>query len=91
MGGQAFVEHEASEAARTIATVFHFAAVVVVDAVVEVDIGLARRLDEQHLVEADAEVAVGHLPDLCGAELDRVRDKIEHHEVVAEAVHFGER
>ena len=67
------------------------AAAVVVDAVVEVDIGLARRLDEQHLVEADAEVAVGHLPDLCGAELDRVRDKIEHHEVVAEAVHFGER
>ena len=46
--------------------------------------------DQQNLVAADAEMAVGDAAALLGGERDALADAVEHDEVVAEAVHFGE-
>ena len=68
----------------------HLAAVVVEDAVTEVDIGPCRTLDQQELVRPHAEVAVGNGSPLLGREVDRGLDAVEHDKVVARAVHLGE-
>ena len=82
--------HEAHEAARAVAALLDLAAVGVEDAVAEVDVGAAGFLDQQDLVAADAEMAVGDAAALFGRERDGLADAVEHDEVVAEAVHFGE-
>ena len=82
--------HEAHEAARAVAALLDLAAVGVEDAVAEVDVVAGGRLDQQDLVAADAEVAVGDAAALLGGERDGLADAVEHDEVVAEAVHFGE-
>ncbi|MNO46854.1 hypothetical protein D3C76_371460 [compost metagenome] len=88
--GQALVQHEAGEAARTVAALLHLGAVGVEDAVAEIEVGVARRLDDQQLVEADAGVAVA--PHLYVARLDMgvLADQVEDHEVIAQAMHLGE-
>ena len=48
------------------------------------------RLEHQRLVEADAGVAGGQRAPLRGGGQPAVARRIEHDEVVAEAVHFGE-
>ena len=91
MSSQAFVEHEVGEAARTIATVLHFIAIRVEDAVIEFHVGSRRGFDQQQLVEADAGMAVGQATDLGAGQHDGIRNQVDDHEVVAEAVHFGKR
>src|SRR5690606_16832151 len=63
-GRQALVPHEAQETARAIAAMLDLAAVGIEDPVAEVDIGPARTLDEQQLVRADAEMAIGETAPL---------------------------
>ena len=52
------------EAARAVAALLDLAAVGVEDAVAEIGVGPCRRLDHQDLIAADAEMAVGEMPQL---------------------------
>ena len=56
----------------------------------ELGVGVARRLNQQDLVAADAEAAVGDRAQLGLVEHDTLVDRVEHDEVVAKAVHLGE-
>ena len=58
------VADELDEAARAVAALLDLAAVGVVDPVAEVGVGARRPLDDEHLVAADAEVAVGERAQL---------------------------
>ncbi len=89
-GGEALVEHEAREAARAVAALLDLAAVGVEDAVAEIVTRVARPLHQQHLVAADAEVAVGEGACLRGREVDRLAHAVQHDEVVALALHLRE-
>ena len=60
------------------------------DAVTEIDIRLRRRLDEQDLVAADAEMAVGDVTQLFRRQRNPLADAVENNKVVAQTVHFGE-
>src|SRR5262245_3331662 len=88
--GETLVAHEPDEASGAVAALLDLAAVGVEDPVTEVHSGRARPLDDQDLVAADAEVAVGEAPQRRLVELDPLRDAVEHHEVVADAVHLRE-
>jgi hypothetical protein len=90
LGRQAAVGDELDEAARAVAAVLHLAAIVVEDAIAEIDIGPRRALDQQQLVCAHAKVAIGDGAPLLGREVDRGLDAVEHDKVVARAVHLGE-
>jgi len=81
---------ERGDAANAVAALLHFAAVGVEDAVIEIGVGAARRLDLQDLVAAHAEVPVGDRAQLLRLERDRLLGRVEHHEIVAEAVHLRE-
>jgi hypothetical protein len=82
--------HVAHEAARAVSALLHFAAVGIENAVVEVRPGLARRLDLEDLVAADAEMPVGEESQLIRTQFDRPRAGVEHDEIVAQALHFCE-
>jgi hypothetical protein len=56
---QSFVVNVTHETAGAVAALAHLAAVGVENPVIEIGAGGARRLDHEHLVEADAEMAVG--------------------------------
>ena len=66
------------------------AAIGIENAVTEIDIGARRALDDQHLVAADTEAPVGQTPHLLGGQRHALVDGVDHDEVIAEAVHFGE-
>ena len=66
------------------------AAVGVVDAIVKIGVGSGRWGDDEDLVATDAEATITDAPDLIGAQLQGAARRVEHDEVVAQAVHFGE-
>src|SRR5437870_3644497 len=88
--GQSARAHEMHEAARAVAALFDLFAVGVEDSITKVDVSARRLLDKQYLVAADAEMAVCQPANLHGLELDLLADSVEHHEIVAQALHFGE-
>jgi hypothetical protein len=90
LAGEPLVEDEASEAARAVAALLDLAAVGIEDAVAEIVRGIARSLDQQDLVAADAAMAVGDAAGAPGREVDLLAYAVEHHEIVALAVHLGE-
>ena len=49
-----------------------------------------RWLDQQDLVGADAEAAVAQAAQLLIGQFDRRARRVEHHEVIARAMHLGE-
>src|SRR5690606_25724650 len=81
---------ETDEATRAIAAVFCLAAVRVVDAVTEVGIGYRGGFGDDDLVGAHAQMTMCQHADAFGGELERLVHTVEHHEVVAGPVHFGE-
>ncbi len=92
---EAMVAHIARQAARTVAALADFGAVGVENAVAEVHLRARRGLDQQHLVAAHAETAVGELTQQGGRgrpqQLVQRRPRgVDDDEVVAEAVHLGE-
>jgi hypothetical protein len=84
------VEHEAREAARAVAALLDLASVGVEDAIAEVVSRRGRGLDQQHLVASHAQVAVGEAARIVGGDRKPLADAVQHHEVVALAVHLGE-
>lgn len=88
--GEALVAHVAGEAARAVAALLDLAAVGVVDDVFEVDAVGWRRTHGEDLVGADPEVAVGEIAVLRGREAQAPLRFVEHDEIVAGTLHFGE-
>jgi hypothetical protein len=87
--GQTLFDHEAHETARAIAALLHLAAIGIENAVAEIDIRPLRALDHQQLVAADAEVAVSEKAHLLGRQVDLLANRVDHDEIVAQAVHLG--
>ena len=90
LGGQSFVINISGKAARTIAALLDLAAIRIEYAIGEQCVGGFGRLDDQQLIETDAEMPIGPLPDLFWIELDGLIDGVDDHEIVAQSVHFGE-
>ena len=65
-------------------------AVLVEDPVAEIHLRIGGRLDHQHLVTADPETTIGQAADQLGIDAQRLRDQVEHDEIVAQPVHLGE-
>src|SRR6185503_8544183 len=87
---EAAAVHELHEAARAVAALLDLPAVGIEDAVAKVRAAGVGRFDHQDLVAADAEVAVGDLPQLGSVEPERLAGAIENHEIVPRALHLGE-
>jgi hypothetical protein len=87
--GQALVVDEADETPRAVAALLDLAAIGIEDPIAEIDAGPVGRLDDQDLVGADAEAAIGQPADLAHIERERTIDAVDHHEVVAGPLHLG--
>jgi len=87
---QPLLMNETYEAASAVAALLDFAAVGVEDAIAEIDVRLASFFNEQNLVTADAEVAVGEQAQLRRGQRDRLTKPVEDDEVVAQSVHLDE-
>ncbi|KFB66023.1 MAG: hypothetical protein CAPSK01_004865 [Candidatus Accumulibacter vicinus] len=81
--------HKASEAACAVTTLLDLAAIAIEDAIAEIDIGARARLDQQHLVAANAEMAIGQEAQLLGCQFERLANPVEHDKVIAESLHLG--
>ena len=79
------------KAARAVAALLHLGAVGVVDHIFKVDTRRGRGAYRQYLVGADAEMAVSQKPVLGRGQAKPGLGLVEHHEVVAGALHFGKR
>jgi hypothetical protein len=88
--GQAARMDELDEAARAIAAGFHLVAIGIEDAVLEVHRRRIGPLHQQDLIGADTEAAISQQAQLRAIERKRLGNAIEHHEVVAGALHLGE-
>ena len=75
LGGQALVQHEAGETARTVAALLDLGTVGIEDPIAEVHVRVVRRLDDQQLVEADAGVAVTPLLGMLGLDVRVLADR----------------
>ena len=64
-------------------------AVGIVNNVFKVDARARRRTDAQYLVGADAKMAVAQKPVLRGRQGKPLAGLVEHHKIVARALHFG--
>src|SRR5581483_676167 len=82
--------HELYEAPGAIAALLDLAAIGIEDAVAKIGIGRDRALDQQHLVAAHAETAVGDASDGRGIEVDHLAHAVDDDKIVAEALHLGE-
>ena len=89
LGGEALLPHVTGEAPGTVPALLHLAPVRVEDPVAEVRVVPRGGRHEQDLVAADPEAAIGEPPDLLRSEIQRTTCRVEHDEVVAEAVHLG--
>jgi hypothetical protein len=82
--------HKARKTTRAIAALLHLGAICIKNAIAKIDIGGFWRLYHQQLVKPHAEMTVGELADLLWSQPQALADQINHHEIVAEAVHLGE-
>src|SRR6185369_104836 len=89
LAGETAVVHEAHEAACAVAALLDLAAVGIHDAIAEVDVGLVAALDDEDLVRADAEAAIGQVAVLRGREGKGFARGVEHDEVVSGPLHLG--
>ncbi|MNS44741.1 hypothetical protein D3C72_771920 [compost metagenome] len=87
--GQAFVQHEAGKATRTVATLLNLGTVGVENPIAEIHVRVARCFDDQQLVETDAGVPVAPLLGMLGQDVRVLADQVEDHEVVAQPMHLG--
>ena len=88
--GEALVTHEAHETARAVAALLDFGAVGVEDAINEIDIRTIGGLDQQQLVSAHTKVPIRQPAPLLSRQIDFLTHAVEHHKIVARALHLGE-
>ena len=87
---QRAIPDKPGHAATAVAALLGFAAVAVVYEKVEVCVGNRGRQHRQQLVETDAGAAIAPGPDAFAVQVGSLRDQVNHHEVVAEAMHLRE-
>ena len=87
---QARLDDVVRHATHAVAALLRFAAVGVEDAAAEVLVRFVRRQHGEELVEADAGAPVAPGANPRRVEFRRLGEEIHDHEVVAQAVHFGE-
>src|SRR6266581_837867 len=90
LGRKAVVANEADEAAGPVAALLDFAAIGIEDAVAEIDTDAGRRLDDQDLVAADAEMPVGEEARPIRVQVHCLAHRVDDDEVVAQSLHFRE-
>jgi hypothetical protein len=82
---------QVGDAAGSIAAGLGLAAICVADAHQDLGGGMARRLEQDHLITSDAGAPIRQPARGSGAERDRAAAKIEHDKIIAEPVHFEKR
>ena len=87
---QIAIPSEPGNTAHAVPTLPRLGAIRVVDPHAEISVARGRRVDDEQLIEADSQPAVGELPALGPGEGYRLADPVDDHEVVAEAMHLGE-
>ncbi len=87
---QATLVQQSRDTARSVAALLNLRAVRVEDSIEHRRGRVARRLEEQRLIEADAGVAVGELAQLIACERGLPGGRIDHNEIVSEPVHLRE-
>lgn len=90
LGGQPLVAHKTGKTARSIATLLHFRAVGVVNDIFKVDVRCRRRPHGQDLVGTHAEMAIPQKAVVRRRQAQATAGFVQHNEVVARALHFGE-
>jgi hypothetical protein len=75
---------------RPIAALLYLATIRIENPVTKIRPRLDRLFHQQNLVAANAEMPVGNKPHLLRGQLHTLIDAVNHHEVVAETVHFCE-
>src|SRR5262249_22313181 len=90
LSGEAFLEDEARAAACAVAALLNLAAIGIPDAIAEIVLRGERPFDEEKLVAADPEMAIGDRAYLLARESNRLANAIEHDEVVALSLHLRE-
>jgi hypothetical protein len=68
----------------------HFLSIGVEYPVIEVGVRAARSFDQQNLIAAHAEAAIGQTLGSCAVQRDVLIDRINHDEVVAGPLHLRE-
>ena len=89
-GHQPTAAREHREAPQTVTTLPDLTAVGIEDSRRDVGIGIRRLDGHQHLIESDATMSIAESPQDIGAEF-RGRGVVGQYEIVADAVHLGER
>jgi hypothetical protein len=79
-----------NEAARTVAAVFDFAAVGIENPVAEVCLRMRRMFDQQYLIAANTELAVGEGACARCSHFNGLAHPIQDHKIITGAVHFCE-
>jgi hypothetical protein len=64
--------------------------VAVKDPIVKINVWLGWRLNDQNLIASNSLVAIRYLLNHFSMDSDILSDSIDHNEIVAEAMHFGE-
>ena len=82
---------QVGDAASSIAAGLGLAAIGIADAHQDLGRGMARRLEQDHLITSDAGPAICQPARGSGAERDRAAAKIEHDKIVAEPMHLEKR
>jgi len=85
---QPFVKHVLCKTSRSVPTLLNLLSICIEDSVLE--IGKFGGLNNKNLVSADTKVTVGKALDQPGAEIYLIRTVIQHNEIVACTMHFGE-
>lgn len=84
------IAYKTGKTTGTIAAVLHLSPVGIKYTIVEIHIIAVRGFYQEQLVESNTEMTVGPAFDLPGIELNALVDCIYDHEVIAQAMHFGE-
>ena len=88
--GQSLLGDEPGEAARAVAALFDFGAVVIENSIAEIVIRRVRGFDQKHLIKTDAKMAIAQLPDAVNFQSKGLAHAVDDHEIVTKAVHFTE-
>ena len=86
---QPLFTNKAYKTTRTIAAVFHLAAIAVVDDIGKINFSISRRPDRQNLIRAHTKMPVRHKAVLGRCEAKQTLCLVEHHKVVTRPLHFG--
>ena len=90
MLGQTFFNNKFHERSRTVPALLDLAAVGIEYPVAKINARHRGFFNNQYLVCANAKASVGDIAPLIAGEINRLVDRIDHHEIITSTVHFCE-